>query len=140
MTKNAGNKWLPKASRGGRAGDRRSRDQGRGSPQQAAHQGAGDAPPPSRLDDDNPFNFVEWDGTKPTSAENPLRGEHNAWHDADAQEHRRFSGLITVTLRTRSPMFVPEGTSLKAVPVPRPQDFWSCIDADGNKRLGLPGS
>lgn len=91
----------------------------------------------SPFDSRNPYNFAEWAGTDPWGAESPDCASHDRWQED------RLSGVITVRLTAKTPVFVPGG------PLPEDaqtnpnvvQPFWSCgMRADGRPRYGLPGS
>ena len=76
--------------------------------------------------DRNPYNFAAWVGPKPWEAEDP---EHGGTHEKEALD--RLSGVITVTLTARSPIFVPSSDD--------PSEFFSCHDGT-EVRKAIPGS
>lgn len=93
--------------------------------------------PASPFDSRNPYNFAEWPSTDPWRAESSNEASHHRWSDGC------LSGVITLRLTAKTPVFVPAG------PLPEDaqinpqvvQPFWSCgARPNGQPRYGLPGS
>ncbi len=107
--------------------------QARGDRAQADFPVADGAALPRSSFDNNPYNFAEWIGSTPLKAREPEKAKHDRWYPD------RYSGVVTIRLTAKSPIFVPEGTILPADDR-TPRRFWRCRDGDGEERFGIPGS
>jgi hypothetical protein len=83
----------------------------------------------------NPYNFAEWEDCPFPPLDNDRAAiTHDQWHQ------ERLSGLISVRLTARTPLFIPEGDVRKNAERSVPLRFWHCRDASGRDCLAIPGS
>jgi CRISPR-associated protein (TIGR03986 family) len=92
------------------------------------------------LFDHNPYNFAEWEGDGPWLPQSADKRAHDRWFVGGSTPCQ--SGLITLQLKARTPIFVPAGR-LKAENDQTDrssQHFWRCTDWRETERFGIPGS
>lgn len=119
------------------AGARSESPERRVDPAQRQPEDGGQAPGHPGFDR-NPYNFAEWEGDQPWTADASEKETHERWR----YDEKRYAGVMTVRVKAATPVFVPEGrlTADNGQPDREPQHFWRCHDHAGVPRFGIPGS